>query len=314
MPVPLLVTGSIRSGTTWVGRMLCLSRQLGYIHEPFNPWRWPGWAAQRFPHELVYINSENEATYYPVLQDIINMRFPLIRHLSEIRDPRHVWRLIRDWQRSVRYAICEYQPLLKDPDALFSAEWLAKRFEMRVVVLIRHPAGFASSVKRLNCALLPSPWVWQAALMRDYLSPFEQELQRFKSRNDTDIMDQAVLTWKSLYSVVRLYQERHPEWIFVRHEDLTRDPQQQFRQLYDRLGLRWDDRVRAGIDKYTTSANPAEVSPSHSRTIRRDSHSAALTWLSRLTKEEIERVYAGTADVGRYFYSDAEWNPIPKPM
>ena len=58
--------------------------------------------------------------------------------------------------------------------------------------------------------------------MRDYLSPFEQELQRFKSRNDTDIMDQAVLTWKSLYSVVRLYQERHPEWIFVRHEDLTR--------------------------------------------------------------------------------------------
>ena len=100
MPTPVLVTGSIRSGSTWVGRMLCLSGQLGYIHEPFNPWRWPGWAAERFPHELVYVNSENEATYYPVLRDVINMRFPLIRHLPQIREPRHVWRLARDWGRA----------------------------------------------------------------------------------------------------------------------------------------------------------------------------------------------------------------------
>lgn len=307
MPAPILVTGSIRSGTTWVGRMLCLSRQLGYIHEPFNPSRWPGWAMERFPHELVYVNSENEARYYPVMQDVINMRFPLMHHIREIRDPRHLWRLTRDWQRSLRYSRRKYQPLLKDPDALFSAEWLSRRFDMQVVVLIRHPAGFTSSVKRLNWSLLPSPWVWQEALMRDYLSPFADELHRFKSRTDTDVVDQAVLTWKCLYHVVRLYQERHPEWHFVRLEDLAGDPQRRFRELYNQLGLRWDRHVGTGIEEHSTSSNPAEVLPSRFRTIKRDSRAATSTWSSRLTEEEVSRVYAGVGEVGTYFYSDAEW-------
>ena len=307
MPKPILVTGSIRSGTTWVGRMLCLSGQLGYIHEPFNPWRWPGWAAERFPHELVYVNSDNEATYYPVLRDVINMRFPLIRHLPQIRDPRHVWRLARDWGASLRYSRSKYQPLLKDPDALFSSEWLARQFDMQVVILVRHPAGFASSVKRLQWPLLPAQWVWQETLMRDYLSPFKEELYRFKSRTDTDVIDQAVLTWKALYFVVHLLQERHPNWHIIRLEDLAADPQHQFRHLYDRLGLQWDSRVGEAIEEYSASFNPAEVSPSRFRTIKRNSRAATSTWLSRLNKVEIDRVHAGVGDVGRYFYSDAEW-------
>ena len=280
---------------------------MAYIHEPFNPSRWPGWAKERFPHELVYINSENEAQYYPVLRDVINMRFPALHHIWEIRDPRHIWRVTRDWQRSLRYSFGTYQPLLKDPDALFSAEWLSRRFDMRVVVLIRHPAGFVSSIKRLNWSLLPSPWVWQEALMRDYLSPFADELHRFKSRTDVDVIDQAVLTWKCLYHVVRIYEKLHPDWQFVRLEDLAEDPQHRFRQLYDQLGLRWDKRVSAGIEKYSTSANAAEVSPSRFRTIKRDSRAAKSTWLSRLTDQEIRRVYEGVGDVGRYFYGDNDW-------
>jgi hypothetical protein len=309
-PAPVLVTGSVRSGTTWVGRMLCLSRQLGYVHEPFNPSRWPGWASERFPHELVYINLDNEAKYDPILRDVINMRFPLAHHVWEIRDARHLWRVSRDWQRSLRYSLHGYQPLLKDPDALFSAEWLSRRFDMQVVVLIRHPAGFASSVKRLNWPLLPSPWVWQEALMRDHLSPFADELHGFKSRTDTDVIDQAVLTWKCLYHVVRNYQEAHPEWHFVRLEDLAEDPQQRFRELYGQLGLRWDDRVSAGVEKYSASANATEVPPSRFRTIKRDSRAATSTWSSRLNEEEVDRIHAGVGAVGTYFYSDAEWGPM----
>jgi hypothetical protein len=99
--------------------MLCLSRQLGYIHEPFNPSRWPGWASEPFPHELVYINSDNEAKYDPILQDVINMRFPLMHHVWEIRD---------------------------------------------------------------------------------HLSPFAEELHRFKSRTDTDVIDQAGASLRDLRS------------------------------------------------------------------------------------------------------------------
>jgi hypothetical protein len=119
-----------------------------------------------------------------------------------------------------------------------------------------------------------------------------------------------VLTWKSLYHVVGLYQERHPEWHFVRLEDLAEDPQGRFRHLYGRLGLRWDEGVSAGIEKYSTSANAAEVPPSRFRTIKRDSRAATSTWSYRLNAEEVARIHAGVGDVGRHFYSDAEWGSI----
>ena len=35
--IPILVTGSHKAGTTWVGEMLAASRRVGYISEPFNP-------------------------------------------------------------------------------------------------------------------------------------------------------------------------------------------------------------------------------------------------------------------------------------
>lgn len=314
MTAPVLVTGAIRSGTTWVGRMLCLSNQLAYIHEPFNPWRWPGWARERFPHELVYVNKENEDTYLPIVRDVMEMRFPLMQHVREIRDPRHVWRVARDWQRSVRYSLHGWPPLLKDPDALFSAEWLAERFDLQVVVMIRHPAGFASSIKRLEWALLPAMWIWQDALMRDYLSPYADELRGFKARTDTDIIDQAILAWKSLYHVVRHYRELHPEWHFVRLEDVAGDPLAHFQDLYDKLGLRWDDRVVAGIKEHSTTANPAEVPANRFRTIKRDSRAARATWVSRLSEEEVQRIHAGVDPVARFFYPASDWGgSVPDP-
>ena len=33
---PILVTGSHRSGSTWLGQMIGASDAVGYIHEPFN--------------------------------------------------------------------------------------------------------------------------------------------------------------------------------------------------------------------------------------------------------------------------------------
>jgi hypothetical protein len=65
--------------------------------------------------------------------------------------------------------------------------------------------------------------------------------------------------------------------------------------------------VEEGIDNYSAAFNPAEVSPSRYRTIKRDSRAATSTWRSRLNTMEIDRVHAGVGDVARYFYSDAEW-------
>ena len=73
MKRPIVVTGSHRSGTTWVGRMLCLSGEAGYIHEPFNPVRTPSWFADPVPYWYAYVTSDNEHLYAPQLERV--MRF-----------------------------------------------------------------------------------------------------------------------------------------------------------------------------------------------------------------------------------------------
>jgi len=59
----ILVTGSHRSGTTWVAKMIANSPSVGYIHEPFNPTIYrPGICAAKF-RGFTYISKENEAAF-----------------------------------------------------------------------------------------------------------------------------------------------------------------------------------------------------------------------------------------------------------
>ncbi len=60
-------------------------------------------------------------------------------------------------------------PLVKDPIALFSAEWLAATFDMRVLVMIRHPAAFAASIRRRGWRHRFADFLEQPLLMRDLL-------------------------------------------------------------------------------------------------------------------------------------------------
>lgn len=40
--------------------------------------------------------------------------------------------------------------LLKDPFAVFSVPWFAKKLNCQIVITVRHPAAFASSLQRLG--------------------------------------------------------------------------------------------------------------------------------------------------------------------
>jgi sulfotransferase family protein len=303
---PILMTGSHRSGTTWAGAMLCLSEEAAYIDEPFNPGRRPGWAPRPFPHWYQYICPENEARYLPVFRDIFDLRYPLVAQLGQIRSLEHIKRAAGDWSHSIRCRRRRMLPLVKDPIAFMSAKWLADRFGARVVVMVRHPAAFAGSLKRLDWQFDFSEWLEQDLLMRDLLSPFADRIRDF-AREKRDIVDQAILMWNVINNVARHYRETNPDWLFVRYEDLAETPVDRFRDLYRQLGLTWNDRIRDLVADHTGTGNVKEVSAADVGTIRRDSRAAKWTWWTRLTEQEIERVRTGVADVAGWFYSDADW-------
>jgi hypothetical protein len=295
---PILVTGAHRSGTTWVGKMLALAPGVAYLHEPFNP----RFSAGGFDRYFIVVTSENEDRYAPELERVLELRYDLAARLRTRRRPRDLARAVRDFTRLERMRRSASRPLVKDPIALLSAEWLATRFEMEVVVLIRHPAAFAASLKRLG-------WKHSFANFLDdglpeVLGPYEDEI-REQAREPGDILAQAALLWRVLYDAVDGYRERHPDWTFLRHEDASVDPVATFARLYEQLGLELTPKARATIASASAPENPAELRTPHA--VELDSAASLGRWREELTAEEIETLRERTRDVWPRFYSDAEW-------
>ena len=305
---PILVTGSHRSGTTWVGHMLCVSGDAGYIHEPFSLSYVPGWGAGRFPHWFQYVCRENEADFVRAIEDVLAFQYPLRSQLREVRRPKSAARLVRDWVHAARHRATGVRPLMKDPIAVFSTEWLASRFDARPVVMIRHPAGFVGSVLELGFTFDFGQWTSQPLLMRDLLAGYEAQINEYAIVPAAPI-DQAILLWNAIYGVVADFQAAHADWIFVRHEDLAVDPSAGFEHLYAGLGLRWDDATRARIQDYSSSqAGSMHLSWNEPAIVKRQSKGVIKTWQQRLTRAEVAKVRAAVEPTSSRFYGDEDWD------
>jgi hypothetical protein len=285
--------------------MLAAGPAVAYIHEPFNLNCRPGTCGARFNLWFTYVTKENEDTVLRHIQNTLKFRFNLGAEVRTIRSWRDARRVANEYLRSLRRRISRARPLMKDPIAVFSAEWLASTFDMEVVVLIRHPAAFASSLKRMGWTHPFSHFLQQPALMRDHLQPFKREIEQYAHR-EHDILDQAALLWRLIYHVVSKYREQHKDWTFVRHEDLSRDPVREFEMLYDHLGLEWSEDTMRAVRAHTDESNPGEAPPVY-QYMKRDSKSNIWNWKQRLTQAEVERVRRQVEDVSHLFYSNEDW-------
>ena len=300
---PILVTGAHRSGTTWVGKMLALAPDVAYVHEPFNPGTQPGISSAPFDHNFTVVTAENEARYLPGLKRTLALDYALGAEFRHMRTPRDLARSVRDSWSFELSRRARKRPLVKDPIALLSAEWLAERFGMDVVVLVRHPAGFAASLNRLGWKHSFAAFV-DGDRVPEILWPYEDEI-RAQAKEPGDVLEQAALLWRILYGTAAGYRERHPDWIFLRHEDAGADPTGTFDRLYERLGLELTPAARERIVRASGVENPVEGRSPHA--VDLDSAAAVGRWRTQLGAEEVELLRERTRDVWPSFYSDKDW-------
>jgi hypothetical protein len=286
--------------------MIAASDSVGYIHEPFNIDRGPGVCRTRFPYWFTYIRPGTDGAIAGDFRRLLDFRYNYLAQAARVRSKRDVRVLIRDGGHFLRYRMRHSRPLVKDPMALFSAEWIAETFDAQVVVVVRHPAAFASSLKLDGWTHPFSHFLNQPALIEDYLSPFREEIAAF-AREERDILDQAALLWRLVHHTIAGYRERHPEWRVVRHEDLSREPIEGFGTLFEALDLSYTEKVQEAILRSTSRSNPADREVNGRRFLTRDSRANVDNWRRRLTPREVERVRARVADISPLFYGDNEW-------
>jgi hypothetical protein len=303
---PILVTGAHRSGTTWVGHLLGLGSGVAHIHEPFNPINRLSWLGA--PPERWYqlVDEVNGDRYRPAVDRMLSLRPPLLAHLRTVRSPRNLAANARELGHVARWRAGRERPLVKDPIAFFSAEWLARTFDMQVVILIRHPAAFAGSLKRLGWNFDFTNLSSQPRLMGSYLSSFAAEIEAAAAR-PPDLIDQSILLWRCINSVALRFRDDHPDWHVMRYEDLAAAPVAGTRALYDRTGLAWTESCAQRVQRLSSAENPAEAAVRRTRDVRRDSEAAMWTWRRRLTAEESDRVRSGTRDVAEGVYGEDDW-------
>jgi hypothetical protein len=305
-PRPILITGAHRSGTTWVGKMLAAAEGTAYVSEPLNVHHRPGVLRAPVRRWYTYINSENEAEYLAAFRELLDFDYHLVEEIRSLRSRRDFLRMLRDFGIFYLGSLQGRRALLKDPFAVFSAPWFEQRLNCRVVVTVRHPAGFASSLKRLNWPFDFRDLLEQPLLMRDHL---EQDRAAMQQAPADDLVGQAGLLWRMIYRVVHELSARHPDLIVLRHEDLALDPLAGFRDLYTKLGLEFTPRAERMILTSSSSENPAEASRASIHTVKLDSRANVSGWKKRISAQEIERLRALTAGVAERYYSDADWDP-----
>ena len=195
--------------------------------------------------------------------------------------------------------------ILIEPNGLLSAEWFHRTYGFTIVVLVRHPASFVGSLKRLGWRFDFRNLAKQDVLMRKYFSDYRHEIENPPASHD--IIGQGILLWKLMYTVVLNYQKQFGDWVYVRHEDLARDPIFGYCALYERLGLKLAREHEEAILHFSKDTNPGEVSTSQLGEIRRNSKATITTWKRRLSGDEILRVKEGVWPVAQYWYGDGDW-------
>jgi hypothetical protein len=286
---PVLITGSHRSGSTWLAHMLALAEDTLVVEEPFNiaPWAYAldGLAGHWFTYAPALPRGPALKAFDKVLACKTGRVFPR-RQVQRWLPPSRRGRLI-----------------IKDPIACVSSEWLAENFELEVILLVRHPAAFAASLKRLQWEFPFDHLLEQDSLMNEHLQPYRAEIEH----QPAEVVAQAALLWKCLYSVLFTYLDRNPNWIVRTHEELSLNPIAELKELYEILGLKWTGPVERRMKEHTKQSNPTTAPRGVVHQMRRNSAANTAWWKKALTREEIACLRDITYETSGRYYSERDW-------
>ncbi|MCL4528961.1 MAG: sulfotransferase [Chloroflexi bacterium] len=264
----------------------------------------PGVLRAKVQHWYTYVRNENEDCYLGAFRELLAFRYHLWDEIKSLRSRKDFLRMGRDFSIFLGGRVLRQRALLKDPFAVFSLPWFIEQFNCEIVVTVRHPAAFASSLKRLNWPFDFADLLDQPLLMRDHLEFYRKDMQAIAK---DDIVGQAALLWTMVYRVVHADRERIPSIRVVRHEDLSLDPIVGYQTLYGELGLEFTPRVQRTILNSSSSENPTELSRKKVHSVKLDSRANLDNWKRRLSSEEIARIHAITGEVAHLYYPEASW-------
>jgi hypothetical protein len=307
----ILVAGVPRSGSTWVAHVLAQTPDATLLNEPDNHLAFPFAlrAKRRLPggfhpalmpeqpagdYELLW----RRALSFPPREDEPSLDRPtaLLRHkislqLLQSASQAEKWaafssggRLSRRLWAAERLAIPEAPErsarnlIVKSVYAALSLEWLAHRFPVRILVVLRAPLNVLSSWSQIG---------WLGRTGDDMLDTLQEPVQIELGDkwgvppppSGSSIIVRAAWLVGALTCELIEVARRNPGWLTVTHEELCERPHERFPALADGLGLRWGTEMTRLVDDMDRPGSGYEL-----QRVARDLPEA---WRTRLTQQYV---------------------------
>ena len=220
----VLLLGSARSGTTWLGEVIDRNHDHRVIFEPLRPTAVP---AVRAFADGQYLRPDDVD---PAFLD------PMTRILTgRLRSP---------WADHLNHVVLARRRLVKEIRANLLVPWLVSRFPgVPVVLLVRHPLAVAESRRRLGWRDHLGSALDQDRLAADHLRPQQEWLDRL-----ADPFARTVAQW-CVETLVPLRMTAPADICLVTYEQLVSDQREQAERVLAHLGQHPDAALDAALDK-----------------------------------------------------------------
>jgi len=255
----VLVAGTARSGTTWLGDLIASQIPSRILFEPFNPDLVSDY--RRF-HYFQYMRpGTKDPEFHAFAQKVFTGKI------------RNRW-----IDRQNERIISKFR-LVKEIRANLALKWLHDNFpEVPIIFIMRHPCAVVMSRMELGWATDQDiePFISQPQLVEDYLGPY---LDLIRSAVNSE--EKHAVIW-SVSNLVPLKQFSSHELKVVYYENLCRHPQAELSGIFETIG-------------YQFSSPLVDTSNQPSQTTRIGSAVVAGTnkienWKKKLSPSQIDNV------------------------
>jgi hypothetical protein len=312
-PAPkfLLLFGTPRSGTTWLGKIFDSHPETLYKHEPDRRLALPfaprlisaqDLAAdiRAFFAQLPAVNTAHAAGRLPVFQK---------QYRSSVGQCVHKWSVLAAGaagmlHRSTPILQCadverpEVRVVWKSTDSLGRLGPILQVVEdCRAIRILRHPCGYIASVLRGEAQqqfLSSVKTSEDYGIIQDLLTSAGRFRRGLTLEHVRQLRPIERMAWIwVLLNEIAAEDTRNDRCIGVRYEDVCLAPYTNVRQLFSFCGLGWAQQTERFLYASTLTTKQRGLSPRESRYygVFKDPVRSAFKWKSELQPEQIDRIY-----------------------
>jgi hypothetical protein len=262
----IFVTSLPRSGSTWAAQAIAVALHSRVINEPFN---WLHHPNRKCYHMRYFRPGETDPAFIQVFHHHMRSPLPLLNDAWFGRNK-----------------------VIKDVHACLALEPIWKALRPRMLLLIRHPCGMASSWAKLGlqARFRLDVLLGQSDLVKDFLEPFQAHIN-----SSQDYFFEMGAYWGAAYFVMAQLSKNHPDWQWTSQEALCVESQRRYEAWISATGLNFSSRDSARLDAFLKQHN-RESSRNYSAT--RVSSEEPEKWKRHLKADQIQSCLVGAAPFG----------------